>query len=142
MGCGTRRVLGVAQALLPAASTLLSMQMLLLAQGPNNVNWSLTLGPATAAPGSKVVARLEGKIDPGWHLYSMTTAAAIPTTVKVAANAAVDKVRVFQAPPKKSYDPNFQMETETYEGSAVFVLELQLKPDAAAGASEVSAEVR
>ncbi|MGA2591774.1 MAG: cytochrome c biogenesis protein CcdA [Bryobacteraceae bacterium] len=118
------------------------MQMLLLAQGPNNVNWSLSLEPATASPGSKVLARLEGKIDPGWHLYSMTTAAAIPTTVKAAANAAVDKVRVFQAPPKKSYDPNFQMETETYEGSAVFVLELQLKPDAAAGASEVSAEVR
>ena len=142
MGCRTRRVLGVAQALLPAASALLSMQILLLGQGPNNVNWLLSLEPATTSPGSKVVARLEGRIDPGWHLYSMTTAAAIPTTVKVAANSAVDKVRVFQAPPKRAYDPNFQMDTETYEGSAVFLLELQLKPDAAAGASEVSAEVR
>ena len=113
-----------------------------VAQGPNNVKWSLSLEPRAAAPGSKVLARLEGQIDPGWHLYSMTSAGAIPTTIKVAANAAVEKIRVFPAPPKKAYDPNFQLDTETYEGSAVFLLELQLKPDAAAGASEVSAEVR
>jgi len=88
------------------------------------------------------MARLEGQIDPGWHVYSTTSEGAIPTTIKVAGNAAVEKVRVFQAPPKKAYDPNFQLDTETYEGSAVFLLELQLKPDAAAGASEISAEVR
>jgi len=113
-----------------------------LAQGPNNVQWSLTLEPASAAPASKVQARLEGRIDPGWHVYSMSSAGAIPTTIKLAANAVVQKARVFQAPPKKAFDPNFQLDTETYEGSAVFLLELQLKPDAAAGASEISAEVR
>jgi len=121
---------------------LLLAALPLLAQGPNNVQWSLTLQPASAAPGSKVLARLEGRIDPGWHVYSMTSAGAIPTTIKLAANAAIEKARIFQAPPKKAYDPNFQLDTETYEGSAVFLLELQLRPDAAAGASEVSAEVR
>src|SRR5271166_5436535 len=90
-----------------------------LAQGPNNVKWSLSLDPAAAAPGSSVLARLEARIDPGWHVYSMTSAGAIPTTIKLAANAAVEKVRVFQAPPKKAYDPNFHLDTETYEGSAV-----------------------
>ena len=113
-----------------------------LAQGPNNVQWSLSLEPAAAPPGSLVLARLEARIDPGWHVYSTTSAGAIPTTVKMAANAAVEKVRIFQAPPKKAYDPNLQLDTETYEGSAVFLLELHLKPDAAAGASEISAEVR
>lgn len=112
------------------------------AQGPNYVKWTLTLDPPSAAPGSKVTARLEGHIDAGWHLYSMTTAAAVPTTIKVAPNPAVEKARMFQAPPKRAYDPNFQLDTETYEGSAIFVLELQLKPDASAGASPVSAEVR
>jgi thiol:disulfide interchange protein DsbD len=113
-----------------------------LAQGPNNVQWSLSLEPAAAPPGSLVLARLEARIDPGWHVYSTTSAGAIPTTVKMAANAAVEKVRIFQAPPRKAYDPNLQLDTETYEGSAVFLLELHLKPDAAAGASEISAEVR
>ena len=72
----------------------------------------------------------------------MTSAGAIPTTVKLAPNAAVEKVSVFQSPPKKAYDPNFQLDTETYEGSAAFLLELHLKPDAAPGAAEISAEVR
>ena len=112
------------------------------AQAPNQVKWSLSLDPATAAPGSKVLAHLEGAIDPGWHVYSMTTAAAIPTTIKVAPNAAVEKFRVFQAPPTKAFDQNFNLETETYEGAARFVIELQLKPDAPAGPSEISAEVR
>jgi thiol:disulfide interchange protein DsbD len=72
----------------------------------------------------------------------MTTAAAKPTTIKVAPNSAVEKVRVFQAAPKKAFDANFQLETETYEGAASFLIELQLKPDAPAGASEISAAVR
>jgi thiol:disulfide interchange protein DsbD len=112
------------------------------AQGPNYVQWSLSLDPATAAPGSKIAARLEGKIDPGWHVYSMSTAAAIPTSIKLAPNPAIAKSRIFQAPYKKTYDPNFQKDTETYEGSAVFLLELQLAPNAAPGASEISTEVR
>jgi thiol:disulfide interchange protein len=146
MGCRTRRLLApVAHALVRAASPLLGTLLLLfpaLAQGPNNVKWSLSLNPSVAAPGSKVLARLEGQIDPGWHLYSMTSPAAIPTAIKLAPNGAVDKVRVFQSPPKKAYDPNFQLDTETYEGSAIFLLELQLKPGAPPGAAPVSAEVR
>ena len=143
MGCRTRRVLTLGEALgLRHVILLLVMGMAALAQGPNNVKWSLALEPAAAAPGSKVLARLEGQIDPGWHLYSMTSAGAIPATIKVAPNPAVASARVFQAPPKKAYDPNFQLDTETYEGSAVFLFELQLKPDAAPGASEVAAEVR
>jgi thiol:disulfide interchange protein DsbD len=121
---------------------LVGVGLAAFAQAPNQVKWSLTLEPASAAPGSKVLAHLEGAIDAGWHVYSMTTAAAIPTTIKVAPNAAVEKFRVFQAPPKKAFDQNFNLETETYEGAARFVIELQLKPDAAAGPSEVSAEVR
>ncbi len=127
--------------LLPSVLLLL-LALPALAQGPNNVQWSLKLDPATSAPGSKVLARVEAQIDPGWHVYSMSSAGAIPTTVKVAPNAAIAKVRIFQAPPKKAYDPNFQLDTETYEGSAVFLLELQLKPDAPAGPTDISAEVR
>jgi thiol:disulfide interchange protein DsbD len=135
----------VAHALVRATFPLVGTLLFLLpalAQGPNNVKWSLKLDPASAAPGSKVLARLEGQIDPGWHVYSMSSAGAIPTTIKIAPNAALGKERIFQSPPKKAFDPNFNLDTETYEGSAVFLLELRLKPDAAAGASEISAEVR
>ena len=134
--------MGIALSKRSAALLLLVASAGAFAQGPNYVQWSLTLDPATAAPGSKVLARLEGKIDSGWHLYSMSTAAAIPTSVKLAPNPAIAGSRVFQAPFKKAYDPNFQKDTETYEDSAVFLLELQLAPNAAAGASPISAEVR
>ncbi|HLY15898.1 MAG TPA: cytochrome c biogenesis protein CcdA [Bryobacteraceae bacterium] len=112
-----------------------------LAQQPN-VKWSLSLEPASAAPGAQVVAHLQGAIDPGWHLYSMTSAGARPTTIKLAPNPAVEKIRLFQAAPKRAYDPNFQLETETYEGSASFLIELQLAANAPAGASEISVTVR
>src|SRR5579863_6266828 len=106
----------------------------LWAEGPNYVQWSLTLQPTAAPPGSKVLARLEGKIDAGWHVYSMSTAAAIPTTIELAPNPAVAKFRVFQSPFHKAYDANFQSDTETYENSAVFLIELQLASSAPPGA--------
>jgi thiol:disulfide interchange protein len=152
MGCRTRRVLvpawlsrRVAHALVRAVSPLMGTLLFILpvlAQGPNNVHWTLSLEPASAAPGAKVLARLEAQIDPGWHVYSMTSAGAIPTTVKLAANAAVAKVRIYQAPPQKAHDPNFDLDTETYEKTAVFLLDLQLAKDAPPGASEISAEAR
>jgi thiol:disulfide interchange protein len=137
MGRRTRRVL-TGRAAWPVLCLLTCLSL----QAQQNVRWSLTLEPASAAPGAKVLAHLDGAIDPGWHLYSMTSAAAKPTTIKLAPNPAVDKVRLFQAAPKKAYDPNFQMETETYQGAANFLMELQLKPDAPAGAPEISATVR
>jgi thiol:disulfide interchange protein len=106
--------------------------------------WSLDLQPATAAPGSKVVARLAAKIEPGWHLYSLTTPAGGPiaTTVRILDNSAVARFRVFEPTPKRALDPNFNLETETYEGAPVFLIEIETKKEAVAGPVEVVAEVR
>jgi thiol:disulfide interchange protein DsbD len=114
------------------------------AQKYNPVTWSLRLDPPAARPGSKVLAHLEGKIEAGWHLYSLTTPAGgpNPTTIRLADNPAVERFRVLQPPPKRAFDPNFSLDTETYEGEAAFLIEVELKKDAAAGRSEVSAEVR
>jgi thiol:disulfide interchange protein len=113
-----------------------------LAEKLDPAKWSLDLEAAAAPSGSAVLARLQAKIDPGWHLYSMTTLAAKPTTIRLEDNAAVERFRVFQPQPKRAFDPNFQLETETYEGSAVFLLDLELKKDAPAGKVEIAAIVR
>ncbi|MBZ5579182.1 MAG: thioredoxin family protein [Acidobacteriia bacterium] len=110
--------------------------------GSNQVHWSLAVEPGSAAPGAKVLARMTGQIDPGWHLYSLSTPSAIQTTVQLAPNPAVDRVRVLQPPPHRAYDPNFQTDTETFQGSVVFLLELELKKDAPAGAAELSVTAR
>jgi thiol:disulfide interchange protein len=107
------------------------------------IKWSLELPPA-AAPGSKVLARLEARLDSGWHLYSMSTPPGGPTpaTVRLADNPAIQSFRVLQPLPKRALDPNFNLDTETYEGNPAFLIEIEIKKDAAPGSSEVAVDLR
>jgi thiol:disulfide interchange protein DsbD len=115
-----------------------------LAQKYNPVTWTLRLDPPTARPGAKVLGRLDAKIEAGWHLYSPTTppGGPIATTIRLADNPAVERFRVLEPPPKRAFDANFNLDTETYEGEAAFLIEIELKKDAASGPSEITAEVR
>ncbi len=97
----------------------------LLAQD-QHVAWKLSLEPPSAPPGAKVLLRMAGRIDEGWHLYSMSTPAAIPTKIQLAPNPAIAKIRPLQPKPKRSFDANFNSDTETYEGDVAFLLELEL----------------
>ena len=74
------------------------------AQKDEHVQWSLAVERGAAPPGAKVLARLTGIIDPGWHLYSMSTPAAMPATVLLADDPVVKRYRVLQPPPKKTFD--------------------------------------
>jgi thiol:disulfide interchange protein DsbD len=115
-----------------------------LAEKLDPAKWSLELQPPAAAPGSTVTARLEAKIEPGWHLYSLTTPAGgpIPTTIRLADNPAIERFRVLEPKPKRARDPVFNLDVETYEGNPVFLIEIGTKKDATTGPSEVAAEVR
>jgi len=104
----------------------------------NQVSWSLSLDSAAAAPGTKVLARMTGQIEEGWHIYSMSTAAAIPTTIQLAPNPRVESYRVLQPGPKRAFDPTANAETETYDREVAFLLELQLKKDAPPGPAELT----
>ena len=107
-----------------------------------HVTWKLSVEPPAAPAGSKVLLRMAGHIEDGWHLYSMSTPAAIPTKIQLAPNPAVEKVRALQPQPKRAFDPNFSSDTETYEGDVAFLLELELKKDAPAGPTELSVSAR
>src|SRR5204862_4651518 len=48
----------------------------------------------------------------------------------------------FHPPPKRALDPIFNKQLETYEGTAVFLVRLQLKKDAPAGPAEIVLEPR
>src|SRR5438445_5571063 len=105
-----------------------------LAEKLDPAKWPLDLPPA-AAPGTTVTARLEAKIEPGWHLYSLTTPAGgpIPTTIRLADNPAIERFRMFEPKPKRARDPVFNLDVETYEGNPVFLIEIGTKKDAAVG---------
>ena len=92
------------------------------------------MDPAAVAPGSTVTAKLEAKIDDGWHMYSLTTPPGpIPTSIKTTSGADAGTITFFEPPPIRKYDPNFQADTETYEGTQIFLARIALKKDVAPG---------
>jgi thiol:disulfide interchange protein DsbD len=125
----------------PATLGLFLLACGLFAQD-QHVTWKLSVDPPAAPPGGKALVRMAGHIDEGWHLYSMSTPAAIPTRIQLAPSPAVEKFRALQPQPKRAFDANFNSDTETYEGDVAFLLELELKKDAPAGAAELALSAR
>jgi len=114
----------------------------LLGKAPDPVNWTLTFDTASAAPGSHVLARLAAKIDPGWHLYSLTTPKPPIATTVTLDNAAVASVKLYQPQPLVKLDPSFGVNTETFGEAVTFLLDIELKKDAAPGPVELTATPR
>ena len=121
----------------------LGAQRPVAAQKLDPVQWTLELETAKAPPSSKVLAKLTARMEPGWHLYSLTTPKPpIATTIKAAENPAISRVQIYKTNPIRKLDPNFNSETETYEGEVTFLIEAELAKDAPAGSSEIGMEVR
>jgi thiol:disulfide interchange protein DsbD len=95
----------------------------------SHVVWTLTAGRGA---GISIVIRADAKVEPGWHLYSASSPAGIPTSFQVSGKPA----SVFQPAPKRAFDPNFGADTETYEGDVTFFL---TSSDSAASPLEVKA---
>jgi thiol:disulfide interchange protein len=124
---------------------LLSLTTCVFAQSEsfNHVQWQMTLEPATATPGSTVLAKLSAQVDPEWHMYSLTTPPGpIPTTIKTLEGDAIAKVTFFEPPPVRKYDANFQADTETYEGAQTFLARVELKKDLAPGEVTITFQPR
>lgn len=64
-----------------------------------------------------------------------------PTTMELT-GAGVKHWTLYIPKPTKKFDPNFQIDTETYEKTAVFMFVADLDPAAAPGSSELTAKLR
>ncbi len=114
------------------------------AAAPDPVQWTLAFDAKSAPPGGKVLARLTAVLQPGWHLYSPTTppGGPNPSTIALAESPVVEASRLFQPKPERKFDPNFQLDTETFENRAEFLIEVDLKKGATPGPAELTAQVR
>jgi thiol:disulfide interchange protein len=112
------------------------------AQKHEYVIWSVTPESVTASPGATALYRIAGRIEAGWHLYSASTSGGIPTSFQAGPETVVERVRIFQPKPKRAFDKNFQLETETFEGEVAFLVEVQLKKDAPAGPVDLAIRAR
>ncbi len=81
-------------------------------------------------------------------MYSPTTpkpgptGGPIPTTIEIEDNPAIAKAALYYPVAKRTFDPNFNLDTETYEKSIKFYFKLSLAPDAPAGPREITAKMR
>jgi thiol:disulfide interchange protein len=108
-------------------------------QGHQHATWTLQSESASAPPGSTVRVKAAVHIDEGWHLYSASSAAALPATFTVSPESLV---RVLQQPPKRAFDSVLNAEAETYVGDTTFLLDVKLRADAPAGPEKLSVNVR
>ncbi len=110
------------------------------------VMWAASASPAgPVAPGAVVRVRLTATVDPGWHLYSLTQGAGgpIPTRIRLAADQPFQLADSIQAPgPTKSFDPNFGIPVEMYNGTVQFVLPVRVSRDARSGIDSIAVETR
>jgi len=112
------------------------------AQRPDPVQWSMTSSAEVARAGSTVPLRLTAKIQPGWHLYSLTIPKhLLPTKLTLADHPAIESYQVYQPQPVRAMDPNLKEEVETFSNQAEFWIPATLKQDAA-GPVEITAQVR
>src|ERR1051325_8091252 len=116
------------------------------ARAQNPVRWAIKVNaPATLKAGDKFTGQVTAQIAPGWHLYSITQGAGgpIPTRITVPDGQSFKLAGNVSGPrPRVQMDPNFEINTETHEGSVTFSAPLVVAADASTGAQQLNINVR
>src|SRR5689334_9149952 len=112
---------------------------LLSAQPRNPVQWTATADPAIVAPGSATLARIAAKIDPGWHIYALTSPAGgpTPTTVKLGETTVASGHKLYQSKPAVKFDPEFNITVQAFEGEVKLVASVAIPENARDGPAEI-----
>lgn len=81
-------------------------------------------------------------------MYSPTTpkpgptGGPIPTTIEIEETPAVASSKLYFPAPERKFDPNFNLDTETYEKQVKFYFKVELAREAAAGKTGITAKMR
>ncbi|MBL0156995.1 MAG: protein-disulfide reductase DsbD N-terminal domain-containing protein [Bryobacterales bacterium] len=118
---------------------------LLLQAAP--VQWAVTAPAAGSAAkaGGKLAVTVTATIAPGWHLYSLKKmeGGPIATTIVLPEGQPFRLAGAIDASaPLSKFDDTFQMDVESYEGGAEFVLPLAVAKDAKPGAAPLAVHAR
>lgn len=118
----------------------------LSAQKPADiVHWSATGPAASVRAGSAAKVEVTAEIESGWHLYGLAQNAGgpPPLSISVAKGAPFElKKQDIVAPAATvSVDPNFNLETQYYEGKAVFTVPVVASRSVKPGRQTVPLEI-
>src|SRR4029079_7831825 len=101
------------------------------AQDP--VQWSAKVAAKTIRAGATLDLALTAKIDEEWHIYSVTQAAGGPVPTSVTIGAPFARAGAIRGPdPRSAYDPNFELRTETYDGTITLIVPVRAPETATA----------
>jgi thiol-disulfide isomerase/thioredoxin len=109
---------------------------------PNPIKWSIKNNASEPVKtGNRFVVELTARIEIGWHLYSTerVEGGPTPTRISIASGQSFEIAGEIDSPaPRSSYDPNFQLATDYYEGSVLFTIPVR----ALANSNKLSVQVR
>jgi thiol:disulfide interchange protein len=124
-----RTILGIAFALAAAGA---GSRVVVRAQG-DPVTWSATVMAKELRPGGAFDVTITAAAEEEWHIYSVTQGPGgpVPTTIALGRGQPFTRNGAIRAPePASAFDPNFEIQTETHEGTFAFVLPVRLAAEA------------
>jgi thiol:disulfide interchange protein len=107
------------------------------------VRWSAH-GPTSARAGALISIELQADIQKGWHVYSISQMPGGPETTVISfpGKQPFRQDGLLQPPMvHKAFDPNFNMETETYEGTVKFKIPVIVDAAAPVGNQKIAIDV-
>ena len=125
-------------------SLLILFAVCAVSKAQNPVSLTMSVKPAKVKAGDKLTGQITASIGGGWHMYSVTQGAGgpIPTRITIADGVIKAAGGIRGSGVKREMDPNFQIVTETYSGSASFTVPLVVDSAAQPGPQTVTANVR
>ncbi len=113
---------------------------------PNPIKWSITTNALKAVKaGDLFVVELTAQIEKGWHLYSTerVEGGPTPTRISIPPGQSFEMAGEIDSPaPHSSYDPNFQVATEYYDGSVSFTIPARALANLATSSNKLRLQVR
>ncbi len=104
------------------------------------VHWSARPPAGPLQAGARFEIKIDAAIDGNWHMYSTTQPPGGPIATRFTLLSGepfeIDGT-VRQSPPKSEFDPNFNIQTEVFSGSAQFWIPLRVAASAKPGDYEV-----
>ena len=103
----------------------------------------MAVSPASVPAGGSGTARITATIEGGWYMYSISQGSGgpIPTRISIA-DGPFKMAGVSGPKPKVKFDQNFNMNTESYSGSAVFNVRFTVAPGTPEGPQTLNASIR
>jgi thiol-disulfide isomerase/thioredoxin len=138
-----RRLFPLAWVLCLSAATIIAQEP---GTEPDPIKWTIKshLSEPVKA-GDRFLVELTAQIENGWHLYSTehVEGGPTPTRITIASGQSFEMAGEIDSPaPHSSYDPNFQVTTDYYDGSVLFTIPVRALANSVARSNKLRVQVR